>query len=72
MRFLPLILVAAALIGCGDKFDENYSTEVKLTPEQQAKEKENMAGQQMPGQAPERGGGAPGGLNRDIMGKGGK
>jgi hypothetical protein len=58
MRFLPLILVAAVLVGCGDKFDENYKTEVKLTPEQEKQREENMAGQQMPGQAPAQGGGS--------------
>lgn len=68
MRFLPLILVAVAavLVGCGDKFDENYKTEVSLTPEQKAKEEENMAGQTPPGGVP---GGGPGSIDRNVMGK---
>jgi hypothetical protein len=32
MRSLLLIAVAALIVGCGDKYDENYSTDVKLSP----------------------------------------
>jgi hypothetical protein len=64
MRFLPLILVAAVLVGCGEKYDENYKTDVKLTPEQEQAREANMAGQTPPGGVP---GSGPSGLDRNAM-----
>ncbi len=66
---LALISVCVVLTGCGSKADENYTTDVKLTPEQQQKKDELMAGQKMPGSAPEPGAG-PSALT--VPGKGGK
>lgn len=44
-------LLGLAVVGCsgGSDFNENYSTDVKLSEEQKAKRDANMAGQQAPG-----------------------
>ncbi len=43
-----LTVLSFAIIGCAEETTE-YEQKVELTAEQQAKEKENMAGQQAPG-----------------------
>lgn len=75
-RFVTVGLIvaslAAVLCGCSSNgdMDPNYSTEVKLTEEQKAKEKEIMSGQTPPGGVPGGGpGGAPGAVDRNVMGK---
>ncbi len=68
LGFLALSIVGASLIGCGNGgYDENYKTEVNLTPEQKQKEAELMKDQKPPG------GGVPGGnpSQLSVPGKGG-
>ena len=60
VKFGALLAVVALGIvasGCSSSSDNdpNYKTEVTLTPEQQAAEKANMAGQSAPGAAPGQG-----------------
>jgi hypothetical protein len=52
--FIGLALVIGVAVCCTacqkkDDFDPNYSTKIKLTPEEEAKSKELMAGQKAPG-----------------------
>ena len=72
IRLLSAILAIGFIAGCssgGDSFDPNYKAEVKLTPEEQAKAKENMAGQNAPGTVdPQSGTPAPGAMS--VPGKG--
>jgi hypothetical protein len=72
IRLLSAILAIILIAGCssgGDSFDPNYKAEVKLTPEEQAKAKANMANQSAPGTIdPKSGTTTPGAMS--VPGKG--
>lgn|GEM_PF-3402318 len=72
LGILVVSLMAFGLAGCHSEFDANYKTEVKETPEQQAKEKEIMKDQHAPGTAPDRNAAAGGNPSQlSVPGKGG-
>ena len=70
---LALIAGSLSIVGCGSGAENpNYSTEIKKSEEDKAREAQNMAGQKAPGSAPgatAASGGAPGTLT--VPGKGG-